>query len=137
MTRNELINFGKKVWDSLKPCSEIELNTNVVAAFNRDDRYPVPAIYDALSALAKAGFPAVRQGKPVERKIFGKMTLVRPWLWQRPADDTIFTYWADNLPTEQPPTRPASPAIKELTAEIESLKARVEALESLNGKEVS
>lgn len=75
-------------WDicqHLEPAQDVSTSwvmVRIAARVSGDNN----AIANALVALAKSGAcDFVRRGAPEQRRMFGKTSIVRPWIWSKPA----------------------------------------------------
>ena len=127
MTIDEYINFGNRVWASLKPGGTVPLSTNTMAAILAGDgEDSLAKTYTALKKLAKVGFPAVTRGPEQAAKRWGKPITMRPYLWQRPADgDHDMAEWVERMSN----TALAGPYAS-IEKRLNDLEARVKELEN-------
>lgn len=128
MKTSQLIDFGRVIRKVLAgvPSTQPVTTAHLAGSYHMDfPDWERQSIFNALSALAKAGFPGAVRGPEKVQRLYGRSVTKRPWLWHDAGQEAVET-WAGGLVE----AAPKAPTVLNLLARLEELTLRVEALEA-------
>jgi hypothetical protein len=126
VTKDELIDFARKVWATLPPDTGKEYITNMVAERVHGQQIgngKLQTTYNALRKLVERDFPGVRKGEPTQKKRYGRVQMQRAWFWRRTTDPDALERWVAALEVKASPYSALLEKLAGMEAEIKLLKA--------------